>query len=409
MKKFGREWEQVKESFYRSNIGKRDYIYMYRVKQLDGLGKPVDTWKRLNIKRKPFRTLREAEAHRKDYIQEIMSRSPEKEGIPDLHTVQEIFDSYIENRGSSLAPNTVSKRTGDMKNHIAPHFKNRRIETISVGEVRNLVTQLRGKLSYRTVKSVLATMSLVWQYAMEMKIISRSSYLEIFVDRGSKVTVPKKVQGEQQERKQPEVFTKEQLERFFAYAKEKGMAYYILVMLCYYGGVRRSEALALCWGDISWEEQKITISRQLIYDKNTHQTYLSTTKSKVSRTFEASPVLLKALEEWQVEQANICQEVKRETIGNGLANTDLVLYNERGMMTNSQANHFKEKAQKDLKTHFIFHSLRRTMVSNLAGQGVPIKSVSQFIGHADTRTTEEFYLGEDENSKGKLLTALQNL
>lgn len=409
MKKFNREWEQVKENFYRSVIGKKDYIYMYRVKQFDSIGHLVDTWKRQNEKRQPFRTLREAEAHRKRFISEIMSRTLEDDGIPDLHTLDEIFEDYIKNRGTSLAPNTISKRRGDMKNHIIPYFKTRRIEAISVGEVRNLITQLRGKLAYRTVKSILATLSLVWQYAAEMKIIDRSAYLEIFVDKGVKVTTPKRVQGEQRERKAPEVFSKEQMEQFFKYAREKGAVYYILVMLCYYGGVRRSEALGLCWKDINWDSQEITVSRQLIYDKNTHETYLSTTKSKVNRTFEMSPTLLNALQEWRAEQANIRQGKRSRTLGNGISDTDLVLYNERGMMTNSQANHFKEKVQEELGVHFIFHSLRRTMVSNLAGAGVPIKSVSKFIGHADTRTTEEFYLGEDENSRDKLLSALQDL
>lgn len=409
MIKFDKEWEQVRESYYRSSDGKKGYIYMYRVKQLDGMGRPVDTWRKLNDKREPFRTLREAEAHRKAYVEKIMNRTAESEGVPDLHTLDEIFEDYIEKRGASLAPNTISKRRGDMQNHVVPYFKNRRIETISVGEVRNLVTQLRGKLAYRTVKSVLATMSLVWQYAAEMKIIDRSTYLEIFVDKGVKVNVPKKIQGEQQERKSPEVFTKEQMEQFFKYAREKGAVYYILVMLCYYGGVRRSEALGLCWKDIDWDSQEITVSRQLIYDKNTHETYLSTTKSKVNRTFEMSPTLLNALQEWRAEQAGISQGKRSRTLGNGINDTDLVLYNERGMLTNSQANHFKEKAQEELGVHFIFHSLRRTMVSNLAGAGVPIKSVSKFIGHADTRTTEEFYLGEDENSRGKLLSALQDL
>lgn len=408
MKKFGKEWVQAKENFYKSSVGKKDYIYMYRVKLLDGTGRLVDTWRRQNGKREPFRTLREAEAHRKAFIAELESRSAADEGIPDLHTLNEIFEDYIENRGASLAPNTISKRRGDMRNHVVPYFKNRRIETISVGEVRNLVTQLRGKLSYRTTKSVLATMSLVWQYAAEMRLVERVKYLEIFADKGSKVTVPKKIQGEQRERKPPEVFTKEQMEQFFEYAREKGAVYYILVMLCYYGGLRRSEALGLCWEDIDWGSQEITVSRQLLYDKNTHQTYLSTTKSKVNRTFMAAPALLGALQEWRVEQANV-QRTKSNPLGNGFKDTDLILYSEKGMMTNSQANHFKEKAQEELGVHFIFHSLRRTMVSNLAGAGVPIKSVSQFIGHADTRTTEEFYLGEDENSREKLLSALQTL
>lgn len=407
MRKFGKDWDKVKENIYRSSSGKKEYIYMYRVKQLDGMGHPVDTWKRQNDRREAFRTLREAEAHRKKYIDEIMSRTPEREGIPDLHTLSEIFESYITNRGVSLAPNTISKRTGDMNNHVIPHSKNRRIESITVGEVRNLVTQLRGKLSYRTVKSVLATMALVWQYAMEMRIIERTSYLEIFVDRGQRVTVPKKIQGEQQEKKPPIIYTNEQIKSFFAYAKEKGMVYYILLLLCYYGGVRLSEALGLCWSDIDWSTQIITVSRQLIYDKNTNKTYVSTTKSKVNRVFKAPPALLAELEVWHKEQGN--KVVRSEQLGNGVSSRDLIVADEEGYLSHSKANHFKERVQRDVCRDFIYHGLRHTVVSNLAGAGVPIKSVADFIGHTDIRTTEGFYLRADESSNDKLIAALQTL
>lgn len=405
--KFGKEWEQVKESLYRSSIGKKDYIYMYRVKQLDGMGKPVDTWRKLNDKREPFRTLREAEAHRKAFVEKIMSRSAEDEGIPDLHTLNEIFEDYIEKRGASLAPNTISKRRGDMQNHVIPYFRNRRIETISVGEVRNLITQLRGKLAYRTVKSILATMACVWQYAAEMKIIDRSTYLEIFVDKGVRVTTPKKIQGEQREKNPPAIYSKEQVEKFFAFAKDTGTVYYILLVLCYYGGVRLSEALGLCWSDIDWGTQTITVSRQLIYDKNTNQSYVSTTKSKVNRVFKAPPALIAELEIWQKEQGNI--SIKGEPLGNGVSSKDLVIADKMGYLSHSRANHFREKVQQEVSPDFKYHGLRHTVVSNLAGAGVPIKSVSDFIGHADTRTTEEYYLSADEVSNAKLLAALQNL
>lgn len=414
MTKFGKEWEWVKENFYRCPVGKKEWQYMYRVKQADSLGQSVDTWHRLNNSRQPFRTLRDAETHRRKFIEEIMTRTERSVSVPDLHTIKEIFEDYIEHRGSTLAPNTISKRKGDMENHVIPYFKGRRIETITVGEVKNFVTGLRGKLAYRTVKSVLATMALVWQYAHEMGIIERGVYLEIFVDRGTKAVVPKKTQGQQQTAKKPEVFTAEQRDRFFEYAKQRSHAYYVLLMLCYYGGVRLAEALGLRWEDVDLVGQEITISRQLLYDKLTHETYISTTKSKVNRTFQVAPPLQQALTEWKSEQEKCCQRVNKEYIvdkcsGGKIPSSAFVLCDSNGLISRSQANHFREKMQNDLGEHFYYHGLRHTVVSNLAGAGVPIKSVSEFIGHADSRTTEEFYLSVDEASNSKLMAALQTL
>ncbi|MBM6888317.1 tyrosine-type recombinase/integrase [Pseudoflavonifractor phocaeensis] len=80
-----------------------------------------------------------------------------------------------------------------------------------------------------------------------------------------------------------------------------------------------------------------------------------------------------------------------------------VLRDECGeLITHSKAGHFREHMQQQSGDHFYYHALRHTVVSRLAGAGVPLKNVSAFIGHSDTRTTEMFYLGLDELGENKL-------
>ena len=416
----GNEWVQVKENIFRREVGKKEYEYKYRVRQKDGVGATVDTWKKLNDKRMPFRTLRETEAHRRAFIDEIMSRTERSVNVPDFHTLEEIFEDYVEKRGVLLAPNSLSKHRGDMKNHIVPYFKKRNINSITPGDILNFITGLRERQAYATTRSVLATMAKIWKYAYEVGIVGRDTYIELFVDTTTKVRVPKLAKDRQAKLKQPEVYTTAQIERFFSHAKQEGTVYYILLLLCYYGGVRLSEALGLRWCDVDWSTGKITVHHQLVYDKNTHITHIGPTKSKVDRIFQAPPALLDALSVWQTEQ-----EADRRQAGRSYQNNEeledrldggivkggnFILRDRNGeLITHSKANHVRERIQKQTGEHFYFHALRHTVVSRLSGAGVPLKNISTFIGHADTRTTEQYYLGVDELGESKLLSAIQNL
>lgn len=412
-------WIQVEPGIFRREVGVKKYEFKYRVKQKDGVGATVDTIHKVNDKGEPFRTLKETKAHRKAYIDEIMARTERSVSVPNLHTLQEIFDDYVEKRGVMLAPNSLTKHKGDMK-HITAHFKKRRIESITPGEILNFVTGLREKQAYATTRSVLATMAKVWKYAYEVGIIDRDTYIEIFVDTTTKVRVPKVAKDRQAKNKQPEVYTTAQIETFCSLAKQMGTVYYILTLLCYYGGLRLSEAMGLQWQDVNWETGKITVHRQLVYDKNNHTTHVGLTKSKVDRIFQAPPALLFALAEWKIEQEQQRKEQGRNYLngevledradGGFIKGGDFVLRDQQGeLLTHSKAGHFREYIQKQSGEHFYYHALRHTIVSRLAGAGVPLKNVSTFIGHSDTRTTELFYLGLDELGEDKLTAAIQNL
>lgn len=417
MTRYGFEWEPVegKDNFFRRRVSPKgkEYEYIYRVKLLDGLGTPIDTWRKLNNQRQPFRTLREAETHRKALVEELMTRTQQSAGAPKSRTLEAVFESYMENRGAGLTPNTISKWRGNMENHAIPYFKHRNIKTITVGEVKNFVLQMRRDYAWSTVQSVVTTMALVWQYAREMGIVSRETYLDLFVDKATKIKVPKKMPGEQEEKQKPPVtYTDEQLQRFYSYAQEQGTEFYVLLLLCYLGGVRLSEALGLCWSDINWDTGEITVARQLMYDKNTHQTYLNTTKSQTNRTFIMHEKLKATLLAWQAEQRDVCggeqvTRVKNQVTGLDVPSSDFILCRKGGIITHSAANHFREGLKKKVDDSFFFHGLRHTIISNLAASGVPLKDISEFVGHAYLETTDKHYWATTKASHQKLLTALQ--
>lgn len=413
-------WVKYKDNIYHRQVGAKEYEYKYRVKMKDGVGQQVDTWKKLDDKRQPFRTLKEAEAHRKAFVEEILNRTVQSISVPDLHTIAEIWGDYEKNRACTLSTNSMAKHDGNVRNHLIPYFKKTPIEAISIGQMKNFLAFLKkqGKAT-NTLIGVKATMEKVWGYAEELGIISRDFYFDAFSYKKTKITVDKP------KKKRAETFKKNQLESFIDYVRNKGTVYYVLFCLTYYGGVRLSEALGLTWKDIDWSTNKITVRQQLCYDKynSNHRTYIKNVKEEVNRTFYASPILMEALKEWKVEQEEnerhfgknyknkeVLDDERTERTAPTVKGWDFVLRLEDGqLMSHSKANHFREKVQKDLGIHFYYHGLRHTIVSNLSGAGVPLANISQFIGHADVRTTDWYYLGDDETGDEKLEEAIRGI
>ena len=267
-------------------------------------------------------------------------------------------------------------------------------------------------------------MAQIWKYAYEMGVIDRMAYVEAFVDRSTKVAVSEKKnsqkKGAQKQRSPKKAFTTEQLEQFYTLARQEGEVYFVLMQLCYYGGLRLSEALGLRWKNLQWETGKITIDHQLIYNKNSCAREITNTKSKTTRVFDAPPALLEVLRNWKIEQESNRKQLGRKYKANEelydrqydktVKGADFILRDANGeLLTHSKANHVRERIQKKTGLHFYYHGLRRTVVSRLAGNGVPIKNISVYIGHADTRTTQDFYLGVDEVGEAKLAAAITKL
>ena len=391
--------------------------YKYRLYMRDGDGKPFDTIRRFDRNRKPFTTLSDLKADYEQLIDEVSKRKAPSDGTPDVHTTQGLWDHYAEHRQGPLSVNTMAKHEANTRNHISKYFGDKKIETITLGEVKNFFywLQSEGK-QYNTIKSIRETMSKLWTYAKEYHIITKDMYDEIFSDGESLATLMGK------ERNRPEAMDKAQTDRLMEYAKTKETVFYIMVCLTYYGGVRIGEALGLTWGDIDWENN--LIRRQLAYDKGGKSTkgygrnYIDEPKERKERVFRAADQLMDALAAWKEEQAENKRRYGKQYRDNeilynkitesGARGTNFVLRRENGnYITHSAASHFRERASRDLGEKLDFHAMRKGIVTVLVSNGISLEEASRFIGHADIRTTEMYYLDKTKFDDSRLAEALR--
>lgn len=210
----------------------------------------------------------------------------------------------------------------------------------------------------------------------------------------------------------------------FEYALTEDKAYYVLLSLTFYGGMRLSEALGITWESIDFDTGKITISQQLCYDRTgirhkNNRVYIGPPKESV-REFDAAPQLLNILKEWKAEQewnkklygrAYKNKEVlDNEKTGGAVKGVNFVLRREDGrIIPTYEAGHFRKRLQKKVFEDAHFHGMRRTLVTKLIDGGVPLAIVSQYIGHADTRTTELYYLNKKKLDTTKVLEVVAKI
>jgi integrase len=153
----------------------------------------------------------------------------------------------------------------------------------------------------------------------------------------------------------------------------------LLIWICYYTGMRPSEALGLTMDQLDFENGQIVIDRQLSRFTNTvHEKYLKTTKSH--RTIGFSKKL----------QVLIQEHVAKF----GLGPSNLILSNRSGNVWryHDAAEMFREKVRPlGIAKGMGLHQLRHTCVSVLIARGSNIKEVQEWVGHESIQETMDTY------------------
>jgi integrase len=153
-------------------------------------------------------------------------------------------------------------------------------------------------------------------------------------------------------------------------------------------GMRRGEVLGLRWGDVDLKAGTVTIRSTRIRYGTTIAT--STPKTaRGNRTIAIGPATVAALKAWKRQQA-----ADRLLMGAGWQDTTgLVVTVGDGSAPNPEAfsNRFHTLARRAGLRPIRLHDLRHSYATAALADGVPVKVVSQRIGHADITVTLKVY------------------
>lgn len=396
-----------------------NWQYRFEAAKIDG--------KRCMISKAGFRTKKEAEVAGTKALAEYNNAGLKFE--PTEISVSDFLDYWLKNYcAMNVADSTMTAYKNIISKHIKPrigHYKLKAISTLVLQEMVNEIYVQHG-FTKSFMKNILKVTKGAFKYA-------RVTAKLIQIDPAADVTLPNMASDSESE---IIVLTKDAvnriLERF-----ERTPSTYNAILTAYYTGLRVSEVYGLTWDCIDFEKKQITVNkiakkievdgyvserkiRRGIRGRSSTKWYFGSCKTPGSyRTIDVGDTLLNALKEYKVWQdANEAAYgeyytkhfLKDETtpanrkVKRIISLTDMefeiplertypVFIKENGQYQGTDVIKYASKVINcELGIQFNFHALRHTHATMLIEAGVPVKAVSERLGHDNVRTTMETYV-----------------
>ena len=197
-------------------------------------------------------------------------------------------------------------------------------------------------------------------------------------------------------------FTMSQVEELLGKLRESNEPLYPMIRVTALYGLRRSEALGLCWDCVNFENETFTIRRTVT--KVSKVVAKDKTKNLTSR--RSFPMTAEIKELFQSLKAQ--QKKDKKFYGNTYFDNDYVFRWEDGKPF--APDYITRKFRKLLKEYGMplirFHELRHSAASNLLSMGFTLKDVQEWLGHSDIKTTANIYGHLDAKRKITMANAL---
>lgn len=170
-------------------------------------------------------------------------------------------------------------------------------------------------------------------------------------------------------------------------------AYFTLLLLT---GMRRGEAVALTWSDIDEEKKTVSISKNVVVDKNSpNGRQIKGTKTDEPRIVHIPDNMLVLLKQLRMEQEkNIGAKLMPNAYIFSLAEDPFTC-----IFPSTPTRWMEQIVKKHHLKKCSVHSLRRTFATIAQQNNVDTKTVQTVLGHSDVGTTLKYYTGTDDDKQ----------
>ena len=308
----------------------------------------------------------------------------------DNLTVKAYMERWAEHKQrDGVKPNTVQSYRDTAKRYVVPHIGKVLLDKLRPLDVEHLLTKMNkdGK-SAAMCAYTLRVLKMALRQGVRWQMLPRN--------------VAEAIRPPKVERKELQVWTPGQVATFLDTTQAHRMhaAFYLALMT----GMRRGELMGLKWEDVDFERSRLTVRNNLVEIQgegvpgkkrkgvatvSSRKAILSTPKTKNSRrTITLSAGTLSKLKEHRARQS-----VERTVAAEAWQDFGFVFANELGVPTNPDAlsGWYQKLMKKSGVTRIRFHDMRHTAASLMILRGVPPKTVSERLGHADVAFTLRTY------------------
>lgn len=204
-------------------------------------------------------------------------------------------------------------------------------------------------------------------------------------------------------------YTKEEILTLLDIAKDDPI--YIPIVLSAYYGFRRSETLGMRWSAIDFENKAITVNHKVTeLTENGKTIVYAEDKLKTKSSYRTLPLIPVVEEKLLEHKAKL--ERNQKLFGNSYCKEymDYVCVDEMGKLfrPNFVSDHFGWLLKKYGLKKLTFKELRHSCASMLVAEGIPMKSIQEWLGHSNFSTTADIYSHIDYHAKQQSAAAIGN-
>ena len=296
----------------------------------------------------------------------------------------------------NLKPSTVANYRKYLRLHILPVLGRYRLASVSPEQLQTLINDMVAKgYSRNTVIGVKGILSNSLNYAVQpLHYIKASPMAYVKIPKGTRSAY----RTSQYQREVIEESIIEQIfERF-----PKGSSTYLPMVFAYHCGLRLGEAYAVTWDNVDFENQTVTINKQLQWDETQKFWYLTPPKYNSVRTIALDQFVLDLLtvlkgeqeraREYYADEYTTLRYNEEEGINgkNGEVIRFINIYENGGFIQPRTMQHASVVIHQ-FYPKFTFHALRHTHCTRLLEAGAPIKYVQERLGHKNIKVTLDVY------------------
>lgn len=345
----------------------------------------------------PLNTKRAAIKARKSAVEAETLNQPLK---PIIHkTVAEVFKEYREKGCSGKAYQTIKKQDSLWKNHIRDKFGKKYVDSITVAEINDYLTQLYyvDGYAYKYTESFLKMFYLIFGQAYSRNYLSIDTYSKLCINKDTKIKMPNLKTDEDTE---IVTFNREEIALLDEYFKgTNAETAYLLGKYC---GLRISECYGLKWDNVNFRDNSISIDRQMQYQNGLIKLVSLKTRNAKRTVYMNKELKNHLKKKWQQAKLDAItfaavREQKQRFIDDlddsKISSTELVNCLPNG--TIQTVNSFKypsREIKSKLGIQFKYHYLRHTFGTRMAEMNTPQHLLCSIMGHGNIHVTQQYYI-----------------
>ncbi len=297
---------------------------------------------------------------------------------PEKQTVAQWLRSWLDMQ-LEIAPSTRRRYKDDIEQRLIPTLGKTVLTKLSAPQIGALYKKLLERYSPGTVHQTHLVLSHALSDAVRMRLLQYNE--------------AKYIKPPQSKPEEMHPWSEEQANQFLAFLAEQQHRFEALYVLALTTGMRQGELLGLHWKEVYLERKLLRVVWNVKASEQTagkERYYLGDTKTEGStRTIHLAALAVEALRTHRARQ-------KAEKLSIGLdiwQEHDLVFPNPWGALYSPAAlyGQFIKLAKHAGLPRIRFHDLRHTAATILLARGIPVKQVSEMLGHSDIAITLRVY------------------